>query len=100
MRRVGICLMLTAFGIAIPLSEVSAQSAARGALGGGAAGAIIGGIAGGGRGALIGGAIGAGTGAIIGDMQRRRGNFYWHNNRCWQRTRANEFFPVSNRYCR
>ena len=51
--------------------------------------------------ALIGTAIGAGTGALIGnDMQRRRRDFYWYNNRCWQRSSRGEFFPVANRYCR
>jgi hypothetical protein len=92
--------LLLAFTIVLPVSEASAQSAGQGALFGGATGAIIGGIAGGGRGALIGSAIGAGTGAIVGDMQRRRRNFYWSNGRCWQRSSRNEFFPVSNRYCR
>jgi hypothetical protein len=100
MRRAGYSFLLLAFAIMLPLSDASAQSAGQGALFGGATGAIIGGIAGGGRGALIGSAIGAGTGAIVGDMQRRRRNFYWSNGRCWQRSSRNEFFPVSNRYCR
>ena len=100
MRRAGYSFLLLAFTIVLTVSDASAQSAGQGALFGGATGAIIGGIAGGGRGALIGSAIGAGTGAIVGDMQRRRRNFYWSNGRCWQRSSRNEFFPVSNRYCR
>jgi uncharacterized protein YcfJ len=101
MRRAGYSCLLFAIAMMLPVSEGSAQGAAQGALFGGATGAIIGGIAGGGRGALIGSAIGLGTGAIVGDqMQRRRRNFYWHNNRCWQRSSRNEFFPVANRYCR
>ena len=103
MRRVCSSLMLVGLAFAVTPSDALAQSGAgRGALIGGTSGAVIGGIAGRGRGALIGGAIGAGTGAIIGDqMQRsRRSNFYWYNNRCWQRSRSNEFFPVASRYCR
>lgn len=99
-----ICLSLVSAGLLFSAmaSDARAQSgAARGAVIGGTSGAIIGGVARGGRGALVGGAIGAGTGAIIGDqMQRRRNNFYWSNNRCWQRSRNNEFFPVANRNCR
>ena len=38
----------------------------RGALIGGAGGAVLGGALGGGKGALIGGALGAGTGAVVG----------------------------------
>jgi uncharacterized protein YcfJ len=101
MRRAGFVVLLLLVAVVIPLTEVSARNARRGALTGGATGAIVGGIAGGGRGALIGTAIGAGTGAIIGnDMQRRRRNFYWYNGRCWQRSSRGEFFPVANRYCR
>lgn len=95
---------LLGFGCLIQIfttPAVAQSGAARGALVGGASGAIIGGAVGRGRGAAIGAGIGAVTGAIAGDqMQRRRANFYWHNNRCWQRTRNNEFFPVSSRYCR
>ena len=80
MRRAGFSLLLLAFALTLPMTDASAQSA--------------------GQGALFGGAIGAGTGAIVGDMQRRRRNFYWSNGRCWQRSSRNEFFPVSNRYCR
>jgi uncharacterized protein YcfJ len=101
MRRAGWLLLLASFAILLPLTEADARTARRGALTGAATGAIVGGIAGGGRGALIGTAIGAGTGALIGnDMQRRRRNFYWYNNRCWQRSSRGEFFPVANRYCR
>lgn len=101
MRRIGFCILFFSLAVLIPLKEADAQSARRGAVRGGATGAIVGGIAGGGRGALIGSAIGAGTGAIIGnDMQRRRGNFYWYNGRCWQRSSRGEFFPAANRYCR
>lgn len=101
MRRTGLCLLLLSVAMLIPVTEADAQSARRGALTGGATGAVIGGIAGGGRGALIGSAIGAGTGAIVGnEMQRRRRNFYWHNGRCWQRSSRGEFFPVNSRYCR
>ena len=100
MLRAGLILFVCA--LAIPFTEAQAQNrTGRGALVGGATGAAIGGIAGGGRGALIGGAIGAGTGAVFGSqMERRRGNHYWYNGRCWIRFRNGEFHPVSNRYCR
>lgn len=100
MRRFGLAVALLSVAMLIPGTQADAQSARRGALVGGATGAVVGGIAGGGRGALIGTAIGAGTGAIVGDMQRRRGNHYWYNGRCWQRSSRGEFFPVANRYCR
>lgn len=101
MRRAAILLTLLSAATVTLVSEADAQSARRGALTGGATGAVIGGIAGGGRGALIGTAIGAGTGAIVGnEMQRRRRNFYWYNGRCWQRNSRGEFFPVNSRYCR
>jgi uncharacterized protein YcfJ len=95
---------LLSFGLLLqfsPAPSFAQSGAARGALVGGASGAIIGGAVGRGRGAAIGAGVGAVTGAIVGDqMQRRRANFYWHNNQCWQRSRNNEFFRVSNRYCR
>ena len=101
MRRTGLVMLLLSAVTLIAMTQADARTARRGALTGGATGAIVGGIAGGGRGALIGTAIGAGTGALIGnDMQRRRNNFYWYNNRCWQRSSRGEFFPVNNRYCR
>lgn len=96
--------LLLALGVMfhlLPNASYAQSGAARGALIGGASGAIIGGAAGRGRGAAVGAGVGALTGAIIGDqMQRRRANFYWHNNQCWQRSRNNEFFRVSSRYCR
>lgn len=101
MRRTGLVMLLLSAAMLTSLTEADARTARRGALTGAATGAVVGGIAGGGRGALIGTAIGAGTGALIGnDMQRRRNNFYWYNNRCWQRSSRGEFFPVANRYCR
>lgn len=102
MRYLACTLLTFALLIEVFTTPSFAQSgAARGALVGGASGAIIGGAVGRGRGAAVGAGVGAITGAIVGDqMQRRRANFYWHNNRCWQRSRNNEFFPVSNRYCR
>jgi len=88
--------------VTIPLTDAQARSrAGRGAVMGGLTGAAIGGIAGGGRGAAIGGAVGLGVGSVMGSqMDRRRGNHYWINGRCWIRFRNGEFHPVSNRYCR
>ncbi len=100
MRRAGLGLLFLGAATLVAATQAEAQSARRGAVVGGATGAVVGGIAGGGRGALIGTAIGAGTGAVFGDMQRRRGNRYWYNGRCWQRSSRGEFFPVANRYCR
>ncbi|MDT3685986.1 MAG: glycine zipper domain-containing protein [Pseudorhodoplanes sp.] len=61
----------------------------------------IGGATRGGRGAAVGAAIGIGAGALIGgQMERRRGNYYLYNGRCWVRFRNGEFHPVSHRYCR
>ena len=33
-------------------------------------------------------------------VERRRGNHYWYNGRCWVHLRNGEFHPVSSRYCR
>ncbi len=102
MRRIGYACMLLGFATIIPLTEAAAQSrAGRGALLGGLTGAAIGGATRGGRGAVLGTAIGVGAGALIGgQMERRRGNYYWYNGRCWVRFRNGEFHPVSSRYCR
>jgi uncharacterized protein YcfJ len=104
MARVLIAAVVLLLAVVVTSSDTLAQSATgRGSIIGGMAGAAIGGIAGGGRGAAIGAAVGMGTGALIGsqaDMQRRRGNYYWYNGRCWVRFRNGEFHPVSHRYCR
>lgn len=100
MRRAALALMLFSIAIFASFNEAEARNARRGAVTGGATGAVIGGIAGGGRGALIGTAVGAGTGAVVGGMQHRRNNFYWQNGQCWQRSSRGEFFRVNNRYCR
>lgn len=102
MRRIAYAFVLIAFAVVISVVEASAQSrAGRGALMGGLTGAAIGGATRGGRGALVGSAIGLGVGSLIGgQMERRRGNYYWYNGRCWMRFRNGEFHPVANRYCR
>ncbi|EKS28750.1 Uncharacterised protein [Afipia felis] len=83
------------------LGEAHAQSSAgRGALVGGASGAIVGGAVGGGRGAAIGAVVGGGTGAVIGNERARRGNYRWRNGRCWVRTRHGRYHAVASRYCR
>lgn len=86
----------------VAFSDALAQSRTRGsALIGGLTGAAIGGAAGGGRGAAVGSVVGLGVGSMIGgQMERRRGNHYWYNNRCWLRFPNGEFQPVANRYCR
>jgi hypothetical protein len=96
--------VVTLLGL-LPALQAEAQSRSsrtgRGAVVGGLTGAAIGGIAGGGRGAAIGTAAGLGIGAVMGrQMDHRRGNYYWYNNRCWVRFRNGEFHPVSHRYCR
>jgi outer membrane lipoprotein SlyB len=81
--------------------EAFAQSSAgRGAVVGGASGAIIGGVAGGGRGAGIGAVVGGGTGAVIGNERARRNTYRWRNGQCWVRTRNGRYHVVANRYCR
>jgi len=101
MRHIAIASIALVLLLIIPLSEANARRAARGALLGGATGAAIGGIAGGGRGAAIGGLVGLGVGSVMGSQaDRRRGNYYWYNGRCWIRFRNGEFHPVSHRYCR
>lgn len=105
MRRYALAVMLSALAAIVVVAEAHAQqrssATGRGAVMGGLGGAAIGGIAGGGRGAAIGGAVGLGTGALIGNqMERRRGNYYWHDGRCWVRTRNNEFHPVGAQNCR
>jgi len=101
MRYIAMASIALVLLLIIPLSEANARRAARGALAGGLAGAAIGGIAGGGRGAAIGGLVGLGVGSVMGSqMDRRRGNYYWYNGRCWVRFRNGEFHPVSRRYCR
>lgn len=102
MRRLMFVWMLLGLTLTAPAFEAKAQSGAgRGAVVGGLTGAAIGGLAGGGRGAAIGTLAGLGVGAVMGQqMDRRRGNHYWINGRCWVRFRNGEFHPVSNRYCR
>ena len=78
-----------------------AAAQGRSALRGGAAGALIGGIAGGGRGAAIGALVGAGTGALLGRQARRsRGRYYWWRSNCYYRSRHDNWYRVSRRYCR
>ncbi|MGE3144770.1 MAG: glycine zipper domain-containing protein [Pseudorhodoplanes sp.] len=102
MRFHALTAILTILFAAISVVDADAQSRTRGsALAGGLTGAAIGGATGGGRGAAIGSAVGLGVGSMIGgQMERRRGNHYWYNNRCWQRFPNGEFHPVNNRYCR
>jgi hypothetical protein len=102
MRRIAYTFIVIGFTVTMFAVEASAQSrAGRGALMGGLTGAAIGGATRGGRGALVGSAIGLGVGSLIGgQMERRRGNYYWYNGRCWMRFRNGEFHPVANRYCR
>lgn len=102
MRRVLFASILVGLSAVMTLVEAHAQSrAGRGAFLGGLTGAAIGGATRGGRGAAVGAAIGVGAGALIGgQMERRRGNYYWYNGRCWIRFRNGEFHPVSHRYCR
>jgi hypothetical protein len=85
--------VLLLLALAMPATEVMAQSSAgRGAVGG----AIIGGAVGGRRGA----AIGAATGAVVGaHRDRRRAHYYWRHGRCWVRTHGRSH-PVAARYCR
>jgi hypothetical protein len=98
LMRIALACILFGFSVIIPLTEAQARNrAARGAVLGGITGAAIGG----GRGALIGGAVGLGVGSVMGSqMDRRRGNYYWYNGRCWIRSPNGEFHPVANRYCR
>jgi YMGG-like Gly-zipper len=87
-------LLLLLLALAMPATDVMAQSSAgRGAVGG----AIIGGAVGGRRGA----AIGAATGAVVGaNRDRRRAHYYyWRHGRCWVRTHGRSH-PVAARYCR
>lgn len=102
MKRIVIVSLAIGFSMLIPVTEAVAQSrAGRGAVLGGLTGAAIGGATRGGRGAAVGTAIGVGAGALIGgQMERRRGNYYWYNGRCWIRFRNGEFHPVAHRYCR
>ena len=99
MVRIAILLVLLGLTVAMPWDDAAARNrTGRGALIGGASGAIIGGAVGGGRGAAIGAAIGAGTGAVAGS--RRRSRYYWHNGRCRVRFANGESRHVSNHYCR
>lgn len=104
LRTVSAAAVAALFGlISVSAAEAQRRSSGtgRGAVVGGLTGAAIGGIAGGGRGAAIGTAAGLGIGAVMGNnMERRRGNHYWYNGRCWVHLRNGEFHPVSSRYCR
>ena len=92
MLRASALFLLLMLSLAMPVTDVMAQSSAgRGAVGG----AIIGGAVGGRRGA----AIGAATGAVVGAHRDRRGHYYWRHGRCWVRT-GGRSHPVSSRYCR
>ena len=102
--RITFACILVGFSMIISLTEAQAQNrSAQGALLGGLAGAAIGGATSSrsGRGAVIGGAVGLGVGSVMGSqMDRRRGNHYWYNSRCWVRSPNGEFHPVADRYCR
>jgi uncharacterized protein YcfJ len=105
MTRIVSAIALTTLLVLVSVSQADAQrrssGTGRGAILGGLTGAAVGGIAGGGRGAAIGTAAGLGIGAVMGNqMERRRGNHYWYNGRCWVHLRNGEFHPVSSRYCR
>ncbi len=105
MRMFALAGLVAGFSIFLPLIDAAdayAQSrTGRSAMIGGLTGAAIGGATRGGRGAAVGAAIGLGAGALIGgQMERRRGNYYWYNGRCWIRFRNGEFHPVAHRYCR
>jgi uncharacterized protein YcfJ len=72
------------------------SSQAKGALIGGAGGAVAGGLIGHGvKGALIGGAIGAGGGYIIGN-EHRRNNI--KRQRAYRRTRTTHYYSSRRRY--
>ena len=100
--RIAVAGILLGLSVTIPLADAHAQNrAVSGGLLGGLTGAAIGGAVGRGRGALIGGAVGLGVGSVMGSQaDRRHGNNYWYNGRCWQRFRNGEFHPVASRYCR
>jgi hypothetical protein len=90
MRRVLTVSLLLMLGLAMPFTDVMAQSSAvRGAVGG----AIIGGAVGGRRGAAVGAVVGAHS------QRHLRGHYYWRHGRCWVRT-GGRSHPVSYRYCR
>ncbi|RTL50193.1 MAG: glycine zipper 2TM domain-containing protein [Bradyrhizobiaceae bacterium] len=100
MRWVAILIVLLGLAAVMPLTDAMAQSSAgRGAVIGGASGAIIGGAIGGGRGAAIGAAVGAGTGAVAGNQRSVR-YYYWRHNRCWARLRNGQSRHASNHHCR
>lgn len=104
--RLSLVLALFAAATVVTLSgpPASAQNnTARGAVIGGATGAIVGGaVTGTGRGALVGGAVGAGTGAVIGSQSSRRNRSYhfWRGGRCYFRQSNGHVVRVSNNRCR
>ena len=104
MRRIVLGGTVAGLALIMTLTDAEAQrrssATGRGAVAGGLTGAAIGSIAGGGRGAAIGAAAGLGVGSIMGSRaDRRRGNHYWYNGRCWRRFSNGEFHTVPNRYC-
>ena len=101
MRYITVACMALGLSVVIPITDADAQSrSGRRAVQTGMTGALIGGLAGGGRGAAIGGLVGLGVGSVMGrQMERRRGNHYWFDGRCWVHLRNGEFHPVSRRYC-
>jgi hypothetical protein len=105
MRRIALVGILVGAAVVASMLDVQAQSrssrSGRGAVVGGLTGAAVGGLAGGGRGAAIGTLAGIGVGSVMGrSMDRRRGNYYWFDGRCWVHLRNGEFHPVASRYCR
>ena len=106
-------LLRTCFGAALAVglavfafspSASARNDTARGALIGGATGAVIGGVVTGtGRGALVGGAVGAGTGAVIGNNRSRhnaRSYYFRRGNSCYFRNRNGHTQRVDWRRCR
>ncbi|MDQ0510194.1 glycine zipper domain-containing protein [Ancylobacter amanitiformis] len=94
-------LALLAFWVAHPAA--AQNSTARGALIGGATGAVVGGaVTGTGRGALVGGALGAGTGAAIGASRNRNSRSYhfWRNGNCYYRQSNGRVLRSNPRHCR
>ena len=84
-----------------PKKEDQKGGAGRGAVVGGATGAVVGGILSGGKGAARGAVIGGGSGALLGGMRReKQRNQEEQARQQWEREQGNAYLQKRNTYNR
>jgi hypothetical protein len=84
-----------------PKKEAQKGGAGRGAVVGGATGAVVGGIVSGGKGAAKGAVIGGGSGALLGGMRReKQRNQEEQTRQQWEREQGNAYMQKRTTYNR